>query len=98
MRPKLRAELGTGIAQTTSYEDFLDRIRMFGQEQMFLIGARILSETVSAGQAGEAFADLADVMIRALDRAVQENFAQTHGRVSGSKPRCWLWASLAAAK
>jgi [glutamine synthetase] adenylyltransferase / [glutamine synthetase]-adenylyl-L-tyrosine phosphorylase len=78
---KLRAEWERAIGQTTSYEDFLDRIRMFGQEQMFLIGARILSETVSAEQAGSAFATLADVMIRALDGAVQENFAQTHGRV-----------------
>ena len=38
---KLRAEWDA-MGQTTSYEDFLDRIRMFGQEQMFLIGARIL--------------------------------------------------------
>ncbi|HET7681022.1 MAG TPA: bifunctional [glutamine synthetase] adenylyltransferase/[glutamine synthetase]-adenylyl-L-tyrosine phosphorylase, partial [Xanthobacteraceae bacterium] len=82
---KLRAEWERAIGQTTSYEDFLDRIRMFGQEQMFLIGARILSQTVSAGQAGEAFANLADVMIRALDRAVQDNFAQTHGRVPGQE-------------
>jgi [glutamine synthetase] adenylyltransferase / [glutamine synthetase]-adenylyl-L-tyrosine phosphorylase len=82
---KLRAEWERAIGQTTSYEDFLDRIRMFGQEQMFLIGARILSESVSAEQAGAAFANLADVMIRALDRAVQENFAQTHGRVPGQQ-------------
>ena len=80
---RLRAEWERAIGQTTSYEDFLDRIRMFGQEQMFLIGARILSETVSAEQAGGAFATLADVMIRALDRAVEENFAETHGRVPG---------------
>jgi glutamate-ammonia-ligase adenylyltransferase len=82
---KLREEWERAIGQTTSYEDFLDRIRMFGQEQMFLIGARILSESVSAEQAGAAFANLADVMIRALDRAVQENFAQTHGRVPGQQ-------------
>jgi glutamate-ammonia-ligase adenylyltransferase len=82
---KLRSEWERAIGQTTSYEDFLDRIRMFGQEQMFLIGARILSESVSAEQAGAAFANLADVMIRALDRAVQENFAQTHGRVPGQQ-------------
>jgi glutamate-ammonia-ligase adenylyltransferase len=80
---RLRAEWERAIGQTTSYEDFLDRIRMFGQEQMFLIGARILSETVSAEQAGGAFATLADVMIRALDRAVRENFAEAHGRVLG---------------
>ena len=42
-----------------TYEDLLDRSRQFGQEHMFLIGARILSGTVSAEQAGEAFARLA---------------------------------------
>jgi glutamate-ammonia-ligase adenylyltransferase len=82
---KLRSEWERAIGQNTSYEDFLDRIRMFGQEQMFLIGARILSETVSAEQAGEAFATLADVMIRALHQAVEENFAQTHGRLPGQQ-------------
>jgi glutamate-ammonia-ligase adenylyltransferase len=82
---RLREEWERAIGQTTSYEDFLDRIRMFGQEQMFLIGARILSQTVSAEQAGEIFATLADVMIRALDRAVQENFSQAHGRVPGQQ-------------
>jgi glutamate-ammonia-ligase adenylyltransferase len=81
--PKLAAELGQALQQATSYEDFLDRIRMFGQEHMFLIGARILSETVSAEQAGEAFARLADVIIRALHRAVEEKFAEVHGRLRG---------------
>jgi len=82
---KLGAALERALEQTTSYEDFLDRIRMFGQEHMFLIGARILSETVSAGQAGEAFAALADVMLQVLHRAVQENFTQMHGRLGGQE-------------
>jgi glutamate-ammonia-ligase adenylyltransferase len=82
---KIEAELQRTIKESHSYEDFLDRLRMFSQEQMFLIGARILSESVSAEQAGEAFATLADVMIRALDRAVQENFAQTHGHLAGQQ-------------
>ncbi len=58
---KLAAELSATLAQASSYEDLLDRARQFGQEHMFLIGARILSGTVSAEQAGEAFARLADV-------------------------------------
>ena len=78
---KLQREWARAVGAPASYEDFLDRIRMFGQEQMFLIGTRILSESVSAAQAGEAFATLADVMLRALDRAVQDNFAQTHGHL-----------------
>ena len=52
---------------------------------MFLIGARILSGTVSAEQAGEAFARLADVLVRALHRAVEEHFAAAHGRMRGQE-------------
>ena len=71
---KLAAELAGSLAQARSYEDLLDRARQFGQEHMFLIGARILSGTVSAEQAGEAFARLADVLIRAVHRAVEDEF------------------------
>jgi glutamate-ammonia-ligase adenylyltransferase len=48
---KLEAELARSIKEARSYEDFLDRLRLFSQEQMFLVGARVLSDTVSAEQA-----------------------------------------------
>ena len=84
------SEIAAGLdrslaAGRQSYEDFLDRIRIFAQEQMFLIGTRILSGTVSAEQAGEAFARLADVLTRSLHRAVEEQFAQLHGRIAGQE-------------
>ena len=79
------AELTRSLDQSNSYEDLLDRLRMFGQEQMFLIGARILSGTVSAEQAGEAFARLADVIIRALHRAVEERFAEAMAASRGQR-------------
>jgi glutamate-ammonia-ligase adenylyltransferase len=82
---KLAAELERTIGEARSYEDFLDRLRIFGQEQMFLVGARILSGTVSAEQAGEAFARLADVVIRALHGRVEEMFVKSHGRVRGQQ-------------
>jgi glutamate-ammonia-ligase adenylyltransferase len=78
---KLESEIKRTLAESLSYEDFLDRLRLFGLEHMFLIGARILSGTVSAEQAGEAFARLADVAIRALHRTVEDNFSQSYGRV-----------------
>ncbi|MCL4712239.1 MAG: bifunctional [glutamine synthetase] adenylyltransferase/[glutamine synthetase]-adenylyl-L-tyrosine phosphorylase [Pseudorhodoplanes sp.] len=81
----LRDALHSSLAQATSYEDFLDRLRLFGQEHMFLIGARILSGTLSAELAGQAFARLADVIIRALHREVEEKFAQAHGRIRDQK-------------
>ena len=78
---ELTAGLDRSLRQASTYEDFLERIRMFAQEHMFLIGTRILSGTVSAEQAGEAFARLADVLIRSLHRTVEGNFAKLHGRI-----------------
>src|SRR5262249_56771014 len=79
------AAVERSLGQAGSYEDFLDRIRIFAQEQMFLIGTRILSGTVSAEQAGEAFARLADALIRSLHRAIEEHFAGLHGRIAGQQ-------------
>jgi glutamate-ammonia-ligase adenylyltransferase len=79
------AELGRRfdavLVQSRYDEDLLERIRMFGLEYMFLIGVRILAGTVTARQAGEAFARLADAVIRAVHRAVADNFAKTHGHM-----------------
>ena len=79
------AELGrrleVALAQARYDEDLLERIRMFGLEYMFLIGVRILSGTVTARQAGAAFAGLADAVIRAVHNAVAENFASTYGHL-----------------
>ncbi|HEY7229452.1 MAG TPA: bifunctional [glutamine synthetase] adenylyltransferase/[glutamine synthetase]-adenylyl-L-tyrosine phosphorylase [Pseudolabrys sp.] len=73
--------LDAALAQSRYDEDLLERIRMFGLEYMFLIGVRILSGTVTARQAGEAFARLADAVIRAVHRAVADNFANAHGHL-----------------
>ena len=82
---ELAAALERSLRQAESYEDFLDRIRIFAQEQMFLIGTRILSGTLSAEQAGEAFARLADTLIRSLHRAIEDHFTRLHGRVAGQQ-------------
>jgi glutamate-ammonia-ligase adenylyltransferase len=83
--PQLADNLARSLQQSASYEDFLDRARLFRQEQLFLVGTRILSGTISAQQAGEAFARLADVLIRALHRNVEERFAAVHGRMRGQR-------------
>ncbi len=72
---------------------------MFGLEYMFLIGVRILSGTVTARQAGEAFARLADAVIRAVHRAIAQNFAASAMAIcAANKQRCSPWANSAAAK
>jgi glutamate-ammonia-ligase adenylyltransferase len=82
---ELGRRFGAALAQSRYDEDLLERIRMFGLEYMFLIGVRILSGTVTARQAGEAFARLADAVLRAVHRAVADNFAVTHGHMRGEE-------------
>ena len=78
---ELSRRLQAALSQSRYDEDLLERIRMFGLEYMFLIGVRILSGTVTARQAGAAFASLADAVICAVHGAVAESFAGTHGRL-----------------
>jgi glutamate-ammonia-ligase adenylyltransferase len=82
---QLGKRLDAALAQSRYDEDLLERIRMFGLEYMFLIGVRILSGTLTARAAGEAFAQLADAVVRALHRAVAANFALTHGHMRGEQ-------------
>jgi glutamate-ammonia-ligase adenylyltransferase len=82
---ELTRRLDAALALSRYDEDLLERIRMFGLEYMFLIGVRILSGTVTARAAGEAFARLADAVIRAVHHAVGDNFALTYGRIRGEQ-------------
>lgn len=91
---KLAAALARSLDQSLSYEDLLDRMRIFGQEQMFLVGARVLSGNVTAEQAGQAFARLADVIIRALHRIIEDEFVKTYGRVAGQKTAILAFGKL----
>ncbi len=91
---RLVATLGDAV----SYEEFLDRLRQFGQESLFLIGARILSGTVSAQHASVAFADVAEGIVRTVHDLVAALFANQYGRIKGRKPRSWRWASSAVGR
>jgi glutamate-ammonia-ligase adenylyltransferase len=73
------------LSEVRSTEDFLNAVRAFGQEQMFLIGARILSGSLSAEQAGAVFARLAEALLRAVHTKVQGDFVAAHGRIRGGQ-------------
>lgn len=75
--------LAESFAEARDYEDVLDRARIFGQEQLFLVGVRVLTGTLSVDEAGAAYATLAGVLVRRLLAAVEGEFARTHGRVAG---------------
>jgi glutamate-ammonia-ligase adenylyltransferase len=82
---ELSARLAATLADADSYEEFLDRLRLFGQESLFLIGTRILSGTVSAQQASIAFADVAEGIVDTVHGLVTERFAAQHGRIKGQQ-------------
>jgi glutamate-ammonia-ligase adenylyltransferase len=82
---ELSARLTATLADADSYEEFLDRLRLFGQESLFLIGARILSGTVSAQHASVAFADVAEGIVHTVHGLVGDQFAAQHGRIKGQQ-------------
>ncbi len=77
----LSQRLTESLAEARDFEDVLDRARIFGQEQQFLIGVRVLAGTVSVRQAGYAYSDLADVLVSAVFDATLKEFERAHGRM-----------------
>jgi glutamate-ammonia-ligase adenylyltransferase len=84
-RSELSARLAATLTDANSYEEFLDRLRLFGQESLFLIGTRILSGTVTAQQASVAFADVAEGIVHTVHGLVTDRFAAQHGRIKGQE-------------
>jgi [glutamine synthetase] adenylyltransferase / [glutamine synthetase]-adenylyl-L-tyrosine phosphorylase len=84
-RRELSARLAATLADANSYEEFLDRLRLFGQESLFLIGTRILSGTVSAQQASIAFANVAVGIVDTVHGLVTDRFAAQHGWIKGQE-------------
>jgi [glutamine synthetase] adenylyltransferase / [glutamine synthetase]-adenylyl-L-tyrosine phosphorylase len=82
---ELSARLTETLKDADSYEEFLDRLRLFGQESLFLIGTRILSGTVSAQHASTAFADVAEGIVHTVHGLVTGQFAAQHGRIAGQQ-------------
>ncbi|MGB3386921.1 MAG: bifunctional [glutamine synthetase] adenylyltransferase/[glutamine synthetase]-adenylyl-L-tyrosine phosphorylase [Pseudaminobacter sp.] len=84
-RAYLAARLAAFLEAAKTYEETLDRLRIFAAEQKFLIGVRLLAGSIDAARAGTAFSDLADLTIGAALDAVLEEFAVRHGRVPGGR-------------
>ncbi len=81
----LVASVDAFLADARSYEDLIDRARIIGQEQKFLIAAGLVGGALSAEQAGRQFTALAETLLARLFASVRENFAQRHGVIEGAK-------------
>ena len=66
-------------------DEAMDRARILGREQMFRVGVRVLSETATAQEAGQAYSGVADTLICALHAGVTRDMEATHGKVRGGE-------------
>jgi glutamate-ammonia-ligase adenylyltransferase len=76
----IAAEVGSG---EHDLQYVLDRARVVGSEQQFLIGIRVLSGALKANEAGGAYALLAERLIDHLKTAVTREIERAHGCVPG---------------
>ncbi len=73
------------INRAEDFQDVLERARIVGSEQAFLIGVRVLSGNINARQAGAAYARLAERMIDALMLEAKKDLAVRHGTLPGGE-------------
>jgi glutamate-ammonia-ligase adenylyltransferase len=95
-RDVLVAKVDSFLADARTYEELIDRARIIGQEQKFLVAAGLLSGTVSAAVAGEQFTALAETLLNRLFASVQDEFARRHGRIEGASTALLAFGKMAS--
>jgi glutamate-ammonia-ligase adenylyltransferase len=84
-KTELEAALNLMVPEGLDLDETADRVRIFGREQMFRVGVRVLSDTVSAADAGFAFSSLAEVLIERLHQAVTGAMERQYGKLPGGR-------------
>ncbi len=82
---ELAEALERSLVEARSYEDVLDRARLFVAERRFLISVGLLNGTLAPSDVGKAFSDLAEAIVRALLRRTEEEFSRRHGRLPNGR-------------
>jgi len=82
-RAALAAEFERLAASSRDYADILDLARRFAHDRRFQIGVNLLRAHIDGETAGEALADLAEVVIAGLLPRVTAEFARSHGEIPG---------------
>ncbi|HWT32086.1 MAG TPA: bifunctional [glutamine synthetase] adenylyltransferase/[glutamine synthetase]-adenylyl-L-tyrosine phosphorylase [Propylenella sp.] len=77
----LEFRLEASLAEASTYEEVLNRARLFSAEQRFLISIGLLRGTLAPAAAGKSFSDLAEVVVRVLFQRTLHEFERHHGRL-----------------
>ena len=83
-RAAIRADLERAIAEAPGYEAKLNASRIVGQEHHFLIGVRLLSQTLTAQEAAAAYTALAEETVLALLDLAWDDVRAAHGSFEGA--------------
>uniref|UniRef100_UPI0035B3EF7E bifunctional [glutamine synthetase] adenylyltransferase/[glutamine synthetase]-adenylyl-L-tyrosine phosphorylase n=1 Tax=Devosia sp. TaxID=1871048 RepID=UPI0035B3EF7E len=95
-RSTLLSKIADFFAEARDYQDVIDRARIIGQEQMFLIAAGLLAGTIDAQRAGEQFTTLAEALLTRLFAAVRTEFERRHGVVPGGRAALLAFGKMAS--
>jgi glutamate-ammonia-ligase adenylyltransferase len=95
-RDVLIAKVDAFLAEARSYEEIIDRARIIGQEQKFLIAAGLLSGTVTATGAGEQFTALAETLLNRLFGSVRAEFERRHGTIPNGRVGLLAFGKMAS--
>ena len=92
----LVAKVADFLGEARDYQEVIDRARIIGQEQKFLIAAGLLSGTVTAQRAGEQFTALAETLLQHLFIAVRREFEKRHGVIPGARSALLAFGKMAS--
>ena len=95
-REVLVGKIGDFLGEARDYQEVIDRARIIGQEQKFLIAAGLLAGTMTAARAGEQFTALAETLLQRLFAAVRGEFEKRHGRVPGGSVALLAFGKMAS--
>ena len=84
-RQQLQDLIADQVPDDLPFDLVLDQTRIVAREQMFRIGVRSLSDTLNAGDAGQAYSDLAQCLIERLLKAVERDLEPRHGIIEKGK-------------
>jgi [glutamine synthetase] adenylyltransferase / [glutamine synthetase]-adenylyl-L-tyrosine phosphorylase len=84
-RAVLDKSLADLIARSDSYEWSLDAARCFAKEQIFRVGVQVIEGRLGAGEAGPAFAGIAECVIGALLPRTVIELTESAGAIAGGQ-------------
>ncbi|MDR3475164.1 MAG: bifunctional [glutamine synthetase] adenylyltransferase/[glutamine synthetase]-adenylyl-L-tyrosine phosphorylase [Devosia sp.] len=92
----LIAKVDAFFGDAPDYQEVIDRARIIGQEQKFLIAVGLVSGGVTPARAGEQFTVLAETLLQRLFTAVRHEFEKRHGVVPGAPAALLAFGKMAS--